>query len=247
MHGEQAPKIFQNVLIFVLSELQHAFASRYGQWWRAGQAVVQIAEDVRSRREYAFKFFISPVAFEQEARLYEDPEQPLGRFLPELRCILDKSRGNELHDRTGTPLPPCIVMEKGEALDLFTARSEDGLDMVTGLQVCSTAVQGRHDARQRCMHVRVCCLAARAVVSGQRIKTCTLGDFNVRMSCTAGADSCGRAAEGPARCGVRAPRHQAWQHHVAAAPQPLDTHRLWVRGQGWGRRPPILQPHVCAP
>ena len=103
----------------------------------AGQAVVQIAEDIRSRREYAFKFFVSRTAFEQEAKLYEDPEQPLGRFLPELRCILDKSRGNEMHDRNRSSLPPCIVMEKGEALDLFTARTEGGLDMVTGLQVCT--------------------------------------------------------------------------------------------------------------
>lgn len=101
----------------------------------AGQAVVQIAEDVRTRCEFALKFFLSDTAFEQEAKLYEDPEQPLGRFLPELRCILDRNRGNELLDRDGKPLPACIVMERGEALDVFTARMDKGLDMVTGLQV----------------------------------------------------------------------------------------------------------------
>jgi hypothetical protein len=38
-------------------------------------------------------------------------------------------------DSYGNPLPPCIVMEKGESLDLWAASTGDGLDMVTGLQV----------------------------------------------------------------------------------------------------------------
>ena len=32
-------------------------------------------------------------------------------------------------------MPPCIVMEKGESLDVWARRGESGIDMVTGLQV----------------------------------------------------------------------------------------------------------------
>ena len=41
-------------------------------------------------------------------------------------------------DAHGEALPPCIVMEKGESLDLWAASTGDGLDMVTGLQVPSS-------------------------------------------------------------------------------------------------------------
>ena len=106
----------------------------------AGQAVVQIAEHRKLRQQFAIKFFLVRQAFEQEARLYEDPDQPLGRFLPELSCIVDEERGGEFRDRYGGRLPPCIVMEKGEALDAWASRSGGALDMVTGLQVCSCIV-----------------------------------------------------------------------------------------------------------
>lgn len=97
--------------------------------------MVQIAEDVRSKQQYAVKFFLYRHAFEQEARLYEDPEQPLGHFLPECRAISDPEKGTGCVDKHENPLPPCIVMEKGEALDKWAARSDEGLDFVTGLQV----------------------------------------------------------------------------------------------------------------
>jgi hypothetical protein len=40
-----------------------------------------------------------------------------------------------LVDVEGNAMPPCIVMEKGESLDMWAASTGDGLDMVTGLQV----------------------------------------------------------------------------------------------------------------
>ena len=40
-----------------------------------------------------------------------------------------------LVDGHGEALLPCIVIEKGESLDLWAAGTGDGLDMVTGLQV----------------------------------------------------------------------------------------------------------------
>lgn len=107
--------------------------------WCAGQAVVQIAAHREMRQQYAIKLFLSKQAFQQEAKLYGDPDQPLGRFLPELSCIVDSERGGDFRDRYGGAMPPCIVMEKGEALDVWAARSGGALDMVTGLQVCPQA------------------------------------------------------------------------------------------------------------
>jgi hypothetical protein len=94
--------------------------------------VVQIAEHSDTRQLFALKFFLSRTAFEHERRLYEDPDQPLGRFLPELHFIAD---GGDFKDRYGNTMPPCIVMEKGEALDMWATRSSGAVDMVTGLQV----------------------------------------------------------------------------------------------------------------
>jgi hypothetical protein len=105
----------------------------------AGQAIVQFAQDRRTKIEYAAKFFVSAVAFADEAALYTDPDNPLGEFLPQLRNLVDNASG-EMLDARGRPFPPCIVMEKGESLDVWRKRSRDGLDMVTGLQVCPAVV-----------------------------------------------------------------------------------------------------------
>jgi Protein kinase domain len=118
-----------------------------------GQAVVQVVEDARTRIEYAAKFYLFRSAFEDEKALYEDPLQPLGHFLPEVHCIID-SPVEGLLDAKGAPLPPCIVMEKGESLDIWAASTGDGLDMVTGLQVGCPVVQHcrayRLCLKQRC-------------------------------------------------------------------------------------------------
>lgn len=101
--------------------------------------MVQIAEDRGTRIEYAMKFFLSRAAFEHELALYADNTKPLGAFLPEVHSIIDPSKTTFL-DAAGVPLPPCIIMEKGESLDKWAASCTDGLDMVTGLQVCCFAV-----------------------------------------------------------------------------------------------------------
>lgn len=43
-----------------------------------------MAEDIRTRIEYAMKFYLTRQAFLDERVLYEDPSQPLGAFLPEV-------------------------------------------------------------------------------------------------------------------------------------------------------------------
>lgn len=68
--------------------------------------------------------------------MYLDSNQLLGAFLPQLRTIVEESSPTGLIlDRFGNSLPPCIIMEKGEALDLWAKSTGDGLDMITGLQV----------------------------------------------------------------------------------------------------------------
>jgi hypothetical protein len=102
----------------------------------AGGAVVQIAEDRDTREAVALKFFLSRPQFEREVALYTDSTQPLGGFLPEVRRIVDGEADEPGFRVEGAPLPPCIVMEKGESLDKWAAACSDGLDMVTGLQAC---------------------------------------------------------------------------------------------------------------
>jgi hypothetical protein len=101
-----------------------------------GQSTVQLVEDTRTHSKYAIKFFVSSGAFEKERDLYLDPNQPLGQFLPQLHSIAEKPE-ELLLDKHGCRMPPCIVMEKGEALDTWVKQcsNETNLDLVTGLQV----------------------------------------------------------------------------------------------------------------
>jgi hypothetical protein len=96
--------------------------------------------DASKARECAVKFFLSRAAFERESNLYRDRSLPMGRFLPEVFNIID-SAAVGFTDAHGIPMPPCIIMEKGESLDLWAAR--DGVDTVTGLQVRGAPVATR--------------------------------------------------------------------------------------------------------
>ena len=72
--------------------------------------------------------------FKHERALYEDKTQPLGRFLPQLKAIVE-GEGSGLRDAHGMLMPPCIIMEKGEALDVWIESSGWHIDLFTGLQV----------------------------------------------------------------------------------------------------------------
>lgn len=72
-------------------------------------------------------------AFRQESGLYTDPSQPLGRCLPQMQRIAEGA-GSGLRDAQGAVMAPCIVMEQGEALDVWIQKSGDKIDMFTGLQ-----------------------------------------------------------------------------------------------------------------
>lgn len=102
----------------------------------AGQAIVQFATELPTETDYAIKFFASQEAFADEAALYrDDGNNPLAGMLPVVRDIIDNLDGR-FTDSVGDPLPPCIVMEKGESLNFWSRRNKGGLDHMTALQVC---------------------------------------------------------------------------------------------------------------
>ena len=71
-----------------------------------------------------------------------EPTQPLGKFLPKLHSIVEGETSG-LRDARGTLMPPCIITDKGEALDVWIENSGDAIDLFAGLQVC-------HDVRSCC-------------------------------------------------------------------------------------------------
>lgn len=81
------------------------------------------------------KFFVSQSAFQQEAEQYSNPENPLRKFLPPLHSVMDNADGT-LVDAQGNPLPPCIVMERGESLDIWSRGTKFKMEIHTCMQVC---------------------------------------------------------------------------------------------------------------
>ena len=66
-------------------------------------------------------------------RQYTDTSTPLHRFLPRVHAIMDNADG-EHRDSNDYALPSCIVMEKGESLDIWRQRSVKGMDTFTCMQ-----------------------------------------------------------------------------------------------------------------
>ena len=64
------------------------------------------------------KVFATRTAFTAEAALLCNTASPLRAFMPALLALHDNPAG-ALQSAAGAPLPPCIVMEKGEPLDIF--------------------------------------------------------------------------------------------------------------------------------
>jgi hypothetical protein len=100
----------------------------------AGQAVVQFARHEVSELEYAIKFFLSMVPFNDESEQYTNKDNPLIDFLPRLHALVGNSDG-QFKDDFGHAMPPCIVMERGESLDKWVQRNKRKMDMFTCMQV----------------------------------------------------------------------------------------------------------------
>eukprot|EP00892_Ulva_mutabilis_P004372 jgi/Ulvmu1/2306/UM013_0154.1 len=111
---------------------------------QGGQSVVQFAVGIANGVEYAIKLFASQSAFLAEADLYRNPT--LRAMLPEIRLITDNADG-AFRDTRGHPLPPCIVMERGESLDQWSRRARpDRFQTVSVLAHVADRVRQLHAA-----------------------------------------------------------------------------------------------------
>ena len=119
----------------------------------AGQAVVQLICQQRTHREFVMKAFASQATFAAEVALYTDRCSPLGAFLPQAKAIVDNEDG-EFRDAHGHRMPPCIVMEKGESLDMWCRRAEPDRPLVYAVRRPQSAAQhaqhAQHGGRALC-------------------------------------------------------------------------------------------------
>lgn len=83
---------------------------------------------------YAIKFFLQRSSYQEEADLYRVSCPKLRRFMPKVVKYVTNDDKRVL-DPFGNPLPPFIVMEKGESLR-DRARNNP-VDMFTAAQVCN--------------------------------------------------------------------------------------------------------------
>ena len=89
---------------------------------------------MHTKLDYAMKFFASTAAFRDESAQFSMADSSLQQFLPPVHSILDNA-DEVVVDAGGNALPPCIVMERGESLDLWMQRNTRGMDTFTCMQV----------------------------------------------------------------------------------------------------------------
>eukprot|EP00892_Ulva_mutabilis_P003267 jgi/Ulvmu1/1311/UM011_0039.1 len=90
---------------------------------QGGQGVVAFARGAYDDLEYALKFFVHRSSFLAERDMYRC--QALGRLLPRVYCDYDPAETpGVLCDARGRPLPPCLVMERGEGLADWSRRAK---------------------------------------------------------------------------------------------------------------------------
>jgi hypothetical protein len=102
--------------------------------------VVQFARGVSDGLDYALKFYVSKTAFDSEGQLYKNAA--FAQLLPKVEALCMNEEDAET-DAHGIPLPPFIVMEKGEALDEWSRRAKP--DQFQSVAVCLSHTT-------RCMH-----------------------------------------------------------------------------------------------
>jgi hypothetical protein len=102
----------------------------------AGQGVVQFARGITDQLDYAVKFFVSKRAFDEEGDFYKS--SPLGPLLPKCLALCGNEDGKET-DAHGIPLPPLLIMERGEALDEWNRRAKP--DNFQAVAVCPSPPQ----------------------------------------------------------------------------------------------------------
>ena len=116
----------------------------------AGQAIVQMARSKTSGLEFAIKFFISSTAFAAERAMYkregDSHSNDLAHFLPKVHCVEENLDG-ALKDVHGHALPPCIVMERGESLDIWAARAKPDRSQAFTVRFCYVHIPFKRSCR----------------------------------------------------------------------------------------------------
>ena len=123
-----------------MHEHQELFLGRYSVLPRTerregGQGVVQFMRNTRSEAAVAVKFFLSRAAFAAELELYG--VGVLRGMMPEVRL---KVRNDDAAQRSsrGYAWPPCIVLEKGESLQEWKARTKPAFSTVLDVRLWRT-------------------------------------------------------------------------------------------------------------
>ena len=97
-----------------------------------GQGVVQFMRNTRSEVFVAVKFFLSRSAYDTEMQLYK--VDVLRSMMPAIRMELKNSDNQERNSR-GYPWPPCLVLEKGESLQEWKARTQPALSTILDVRL----------------------------------------------------------------------------------------------------------------
>jgi hypothetical protein len=109
----------------------------------ADNSVVQVARGLHDELDYNLTFFLSPSLFDDEKRLFASPT--LRGHLPLVDVLGDLSvKADAIVDTEGYALPPCVVIEKGEALNEWARRRSPGLQAKA--EVCTLPSCSRHGA-----------------------------------------------------------------------------------------------------
>ena len=96
-----------------------------------GQGVVQFMRSARTEEAVAVKFFLSRKAFDAELELYQ--VDVLRSMMPAIRLEMNNADGTERNSR-GYPWPPCIVIEKGESLQEWKAKTKPAFSTVVDVR-----------------------------------------------------------------------------------------------------------------
>jgi hypothetical protein len=109
---------------------QYRVLSRYER--RSGaQGAVQFVTRPETGEHFAVKFYTHRPSFEREREVYEDPR--LRAMVPKLHALV-ANVPPFVTSPSGFPLPPFIIMEKGQSLDEFAVGQAGRVDLMTVAQ-----------------------------------------------------------------------------------------------------------------
>ena len=105
-----------------------------------GQGVVQFMRSTRAEEFVAVKFFLSHTAYDTEMRLYK--VDVLRSMMPAIRMELRNVDAAERSSR-GYAWPPCVILEKGESLQEWKARTQPAFSTILDVRplCCDPSVQ----------------------------------------------------------------------------------------------------------